>query len=81
MSKDDEFDNLIVHDPDEPDDMSFNTTQNSLSNVEIGDFDDEASQNSTTGKPLGRRHGFFQRSDSTLCLGCPPPDPFQVSNK
>ncbi|XP_064474178.1 E3 ubiquitin-protein ligase UBR5-like isoform X2 [Ornithodoros turicata] len=24
----------------------------------------------------GRRHPFFQRSDSTLCLGCPPPDPF-----
>lgn len=24
----------------------------------------------------GRRHTFFQRSDSTLCLGCPPPDPF-----
>lgn len=24
----------------------------------------------------GRGHGFFQRSDSTLCLGCPPPDPF-----
>ena len=25
----------------------------------------------------GRRHVFFQRSESTLCLGCPPPDPFQ----
>lgn len=24
----------------------------------------------------GRAHSFFQRSDSTLCLGCPPPDPF-----
>lgn len=24
----------------------------------------------------GRGHAFFQRSDSTLCLGCPPPDPF-----
>lgn len=24
----------------------------------------------------GRTHAFFQRSDSTLCLGCPPPDPF-----
>lgn len=79
VSKDDEFDNLIVHDPDEPDDMSFNTTQSSLSNVEIGELDiDEASQTSTSGKPPGRRHRFFQRSDSTLCLGCPPPDPFQV---
>ena len=26
----------------------------------------------------GKRHGFFQRSESTLCLGCPPPDPFQT---
>lgn len=24
----------------------------------------------------GSRHTFFQRSESTLCLGCPPPDPF-----
>ncbi|XP_029848951.2 E3 ubiquitin-protein ligase UBR5 isoform X8 [Ixodes scapularis] len=24
----------------------------------------------------GRRHPFFQRSDSTLCLGCQAPDPF-----
>ncbi|CAB3231410.1 unnamed protein product [Arctia plantaginis] len=27
----------------------------------------------------GRAHGFFQRSDSTLCLGCPPPDPFNMT--
>ena len=26
----------------------------------------------------GRRHPFFQRSDSTIFLGCSPPDPFQV---
>ncbi|KAJ0181281.1 hypothetical protein K1T71_003366 [Dendrolimus kikuchii] len=26
----------------------------------------------------GRGHAFFQRSDSTLCLGCPPPDPFNT---
>uniref|UniRef100_A0A8D8R3Z7 E3 ubiquitin-protein ligase hyd n=1 Tax=Cacopsylla melanoneura TaxID=428564 RepID=A0A8D8R3Z7_9HEMI len=26
----------------------------------------------------GRKHAFFQRSDSTLCLGCPPPDPFDT---
>lgn len=28
---------------------------------------------------LGRRHSFFQRSDSTLCLGCPAPDPFNTA--
>jgi E3 ubiquitin-protein ligase EDD1 len=27
----------------------------------------------------GRKHSFFQRSESTLCLGCPPPDPFGTS--
>uniref|UniRef100_A0A0B7B211 Uncharacterized protein n=1 Tax=Arion vulgaris TaxID=1028688 RepID=A0A0B7B211_9EUPU len=27
---------------------------------------------------LGRRHPFFQRSDSTLFMGCPPPDPFHT---
>lgn len=26
----------------------------------------------------GRRQSFFQRSESTLCLGCPPPDPFNT---
>jgi E3 ubiquitin-protein ligase EDD1 len=26
----------------------------------------------------GRRHPFFRRSDSTLCLGCPQPDPFAL---
>ncbi|KAH3897177.1 hypothetical protein DPMN_021362, partial [Dreissena polymorpha] len=30
------------------------------------------------GGKLGRKHPFFQRSDSTLYLGCPPPDPFQT---
>lgn len=29
------------------------------------------------GVHAGKKHSFFQRSDSTLCLGCiPPPDPF-----
>ena len=27
----------------------------------------------------GRKHPFFRRSESTLCLGCPQPDPFSVS--
>lgn len=26
----------------------------------------------------GRRHPFFRRSESTLCLGCPQPDPFAL---
>merc|ERR1719228_2396155 len=40
-------------------------------------MDDDTNQsNSQTGAQRGRKHGFFQRSESTLCLGCPPPDPF-----
>ncbi|XP_054273224.1 E3 ubiquitin-protein ligase UBR5 isoform X2 [Macrosteles quadrilineatus] len=31
-----------------------------------------------TGGGKGRKHAFFQRSESTLCLGCPPPDPFDT---
>ena len=27
----------------------------------------------------GRKHPFFRRSESTLCLGCPQPDPFAVT--
>ena len=30
------------------------------------------------GKGTGRKHPFFQRTDSTTFLGCVPPDPFQV---
>lgn len=34
---------------------------------------------STTGSSgKGRKNIFFQRSDSTLCLGCSPPDPFET---
>ncbi|KAK6633415.1 hypothetical protein RUM44_004018 [Polyplax serrata] len=32
----------------------------------------------STGGGRGRKHPFLQRSDSTLCLGCPPPDPFET---
>merc|ERR1719228_142752 len=43
-------------------------------------MDDDTNQsNSQTGAGRGRKHGFFQRSESTLCLGCPPPDPFNTS--
>lgn len=40
------------------------------------DTDDE--DNDMTRPSLGRRHPFFQRSESTLCLGCTPPDPFNT---
>ncbi len=41
---------------------------------------DDTDENTNEGEAsAGRRHVFFQRSDSTLCLGCPPPDPFASS--
>ena len=33
---------------------------------------------SELGGKVGRKHPFFQRSESTICLGCPPPDPFHT---
>lgn len=44
-------------------------------NMETDSLDGE----SDAGTKSGRRHTFFQRSDSTIFLGCIPPDPFQVS--
>lgn len=51
---------------------------------------DSADEQEVVGPPLagglsgvgpggkGRKNPFLQRSDSTLCLGCPPPDPFDT---
>jgi len=36
------------------------------------------SGNHSNSAPKGRKHPFLQRSDSTLCLGCPPLDPFDT---
>ncbi|XP_043261279.1 E3 ubiquitin-protein ligase UBR5 isoform X2 [Colletes gigas] len=36
------------------------------------------SGNNSNSTPKGRKHPFLQRSDSTLCLGCPPLDPFDT---
>ncbi|XP_066902270.1 E3 ubiquitin-protein ligase hyd isoform X4 [Halyomorpha halys] len=41
-----------------------------------GDDTDETEPLGLAGR--GRRHPFFQRSDSTLCLGCTAPDPFDT---
>nr|CAD7394223.1 unnamed protein product [Timema cristinae] len=49
---------------DEQESMGAATGGLSLSNVGSG------------GK--GRKNSFLQRSESTLCLGCPPPDPFDT---
>ncbi|CAH0557316.1 unnamed protein product [Brassicogethes aeneus] len=49
--------------------------------METDSLDDQEVSNlnaSNAGSGKGRKHSFFQRSESTLCLGCPPPDPFET---
>lgn len=40
---------------------------------------DSIDDNDLVRPSLGRRHSFFQRSESTLCLGSPAPDPFNTT--
>ena len=53
--------------------------------METDSMDEDTNQSSgqaregSSAGARGRKHPFFQRSDSTLCLGCPPPDPFSTS--
>merc|ERR1719410_2394425 len=51
-----------------------------IPSVDTDSMDEDTNQSSSQGGPAsrGRKHGFFQRSESTLCLGCPPPDPFNT---
>ncbi|KAH9487956.1 E3 ubiquitin-protein ligase ubr5 [Bulinus truncatus] len=50
------------------------TTATSGLNMESESLDGD----SDSATRLGRRHPFFQRSDSTIFMGCPPPDPFHT---
>ena len=57
-------------------------------NLDDGDTDDGPTPtamdadsidgDSDVGAKTGRKHPYFQRSDSTTFLGCPPPDPFKI---
>jgi hypothetical protein len=40
---------------------------------------DSVDDNDLVRPSLGKRHSFFQRSESTLCLGSPAPDPFNTT--
>ena len=62
----DHDENLNDEDTDDP------VNQSIAMETESADGDSEVG-----GKP-GRKHAFFQRSDSTTFLGCPPLDPFQT---
>ena len=48
-----------------------------INNTMMVETDSVEGDGEVAGK-IGRKHPFFQRSDSTLFLGCPPPDPFQT---
>jgi len=51
---------------------SFQSLQNDMSNMD----EDSMLNSSLNSSQKGKKHPFFQRSNSTLFLGCPPPDPF-----
>lgn len=64
------------------DDIAVAMDTESLDDQEVSNLANISnSLNSSTiqgGTGKGRKHSFFQRSESTLCLGCPPPDPFET---
>ena len=60
----DHEDNIADDDADDPINQSVA--------MEIDSMDGE----SDVGGRAGKKHSFFQRSDSMTFLGCPPPDPF-----
>ena len=60
------------HDENENEDQDDETVGQNVT-METDSIDGE----SDVGVKSGRKHPFFQRTDSTTFLGCPPPDPFQ----
>lgn len=52
--------------------------ENDDSEYEIQMNCDNESMDDELSNVSGSRHVFFQRSESTLCLGCPPPEPFNL---
>lgn len=71
------------NDDDAPPSCPQSITASPSGTTHTMDVDNEDTNQSTAAiqaatASKGRRHPFFQRSDSTLCLGCPPPDPFQT---
>ncbi|XP_063710070.1 E3 ubiquitin-protein ligase hyd isoform X2 [Culicoides brevitarsis] len=61
---------------DDQDENDNEDTEDEQSSSVAMDTDEE--DNDLLRPSLGKRHSFFQRSESTLCLGCSPPDPFST---
>ncbi|KAL1490432.1 hypothetical protein ABEB36_013127 [Hypothenemus hampei] len=70
---------------EQDDDITLHMDTDSLDDQEVSNLASNISSNLNTSSSQGafnrkgRKHSFFQRSESTLCLGCPPPDPFETS--
>lgn len=62
---------------DDQDDNETDDVDDEFTNSLV--IDNDSIDDSDMVRPsLGKRHGFFQRSESTLCLGCPAPDSFNT---
>jgi len=68
----------MEEDNDDTEEIPLGSGADNIPSADTDSMDDDTNQSSggQTPAPRGRKHGFFQRSESTLCLGCPPPDPF-----
>lgn len=62
------------HDENENEEQDDDVGGNGLSGVENESLDGDTEMSGKSGK----KHSFFHRSESTIFLGCPPPDPFKT---
>ncbi|XP_050027437.1 E3 ubiquitin-protein ligase UBR5 isoform X3 [Dermacentor andersoni] len=59
-------------------DMDSCCEEETTAGASSGAAEGASANTAAAGSNRGRRHPFFQRSDSTLCLGCQAPDPFST---
>lgn len=71
-------DGISVHSWQDHDENENEDQDDDPVNQSVGMETDSIDGESDIGGKSGRKHPFFQRSDSTTFLGCPPPDPFHT---
>jgi E3 ubiquitin-protein ligase EDD1 len=71
-------DGISVHSWQDHDENENEDQDDDPVNQSVGMETDSMDGESDIGGKSGRKHPFFQRSDSTTFLGCPPPDPFHT---
>ena len=71
-------DGISVHSWQDHDENENEEQDDDVANQNSAMETDSIDGDSEMGSKTGRKHSFFQRSESTLCLGCPPPDPFET---